>query len=58
MATALEPTSFAVPEVRQTQLLIGGKWQDAVSGKTFATVNPATEETIKTLLTEINFPAA
>ena len=46
MATALEPTSFAVPEVRQTQLLIGGKWQDAVSGKTFATVNPATEESI------------
>jgi aldehyde dehydrogenase (NAD+) len=46
MATALEPTTFALPEVRQTQLLIGGKWQDAVSGKTFATVNPATEETI------------
>lgn len=46
MATALEPTSFAVPEIRQTQMLIGGKWQDAVSGKTFATVNPATEEVI------------
>ena len=46
MATALEPTTFAVPEVRQTQMLIGGNWQDAVSGKTFATVNPATEEVI------------
>ncbi|MBC8352286.1 MAG: aldehyde dehydrogenase family protein [Planctomycetes bacterium] len=46
MATALEPTTFAVPEVRQTQMLIGGKWQDAASGKTFATVNPATEEII------------
>ncbi|MDA1048904.1 MAG: aldehyde dehydrogenase family protein [Planctomycetota bacterium] len=46
MATVLEPTSFAPPKVRQTQLLIGGKWRDAVSGKTFATVNPATEEVI------------
>jgi aldehyde dehydrogenase (NAD+) len=27
-----------------TQLLIGGKFQDARSGKTFATINPATEE--------------
>ncbi|MDD4933850.1 MAG: aldehyde dehydrogenase family protein [Methylacidiphilaceae bacterium] len=27
-------------------LLIGGKWVDAASGKTFATVNPATEETL------------
>jgi acyl-CoA reductase-like NAD-dependent aldehyde dehydrogenase len=27
-----------------TQLLIGGKFQDSRSGKTFATVNPATEE--------------
>lgn len=46
MATALEPTTFAVPEVRQTQMLIGGKWQDSVSGKTFATINPATEQII------------
>ncbi len=29
-----------------TQLLIGGKFQDAQSGKTFPTVNPATEEVI------------
>ncbi|MGD9897387.1 MAG: aldehyde dehydrogenase family protein [Candidatus Methylacidiphilaceae bacterium] len=28
------------------RLLIGGKWVDAASGKTFATVNPATEETL------------
>ena len=27
-----------------TQLLIGGKFRDAQSGKTFATINPATEE--------------
>ncbi len=29
-----------------TQLLIGGRFQDAQSGKTFPTVNPATEEVI------------
>ncbi|HRX82419.1 MAG TPA: aldehyde dehydrogenase family protein, partial [Pirellulaceae bacterium] len=46
MATALEPTTYTLPKIRQTQLLIGGKWQDSVSGKTFATVNPATEEVI------------
>jgi aldehyde dehydrogenase (NAD+) len=27
-----------------TQLLIGGKFKDSISGKTFATINPATEE--------------
>jgi aldehyde dehydrogenase (NAD+) len=34
------------PKVRHTQCLIGGQWQDAASGKTFATMNPATEEEI------------
>jgi aldehyde dehydrogenase (NAD+) len=29
-----------------TQLLIGGKFQDALSGRTFPTINPATEELI------------
>jgi acyl-CoA reductase-like NAD-dependent aldehyde dehydrogenase len=29
-----------------TQLLIGGKFRDAASGKTFPTINPATEEVI------------
>lgn len=29
-----------------TQLLIGGKFQDAQSGRTFPTINPATEEVI------------
>jgi acyl-CoA reductase-like NAD-dependent aldehyde dehydrogenase len=29
-----------------TQLLIGGKFRDAASGKTFPTINPATEEII------------
>ncbi|QOJ15294.1 MAG: aldehyde dehydrogenase family protein [Planctomycetia bacterium] len=29
-----------------TKLLINGEWQDAASGKTFETINPATEEVI------------
>eukprot|EP01006_Ploeotia_vitrea_P009893 TRINITY_DN2491_c0_g1_i1.p1 TRINITY_DN2491_c0_g1~~TRINITY_DN2491_c0_g1_i1.p1 ORF type:complete len:592 (-),score=144.56 TRINITY_DN2491_c0_g1_i1:295-2070(-) len=39
-AQAKVPTKF------QTKLLINGKWVDAVSGKTFATINPATGATI------------
>lgn len=46
MATATEQTTIATPEVRQTKILIGGEWRDAVSGKTFQTINPATEEVI------------
>lgn len=34
------------PQVRQTKLLIDGEWRDSVSGRTFATINPATEEKI------------
>ncbi|MEM6798605.1 MAG: aldehyde dehydrogenase family protein [Planctomycetota bacterium] len=45
MATAPSP-SIARPDVTETQCFIGGKWLDAASGKTFATVNPATEEVI------------
>lgn len=44
MAT-IAPTTRA-PKVRHTQCFIDGKWQDAASGKTFPTINPATEETI------------
>jgi aldehyde dehydrogenase (NAD+) len=48
MATAIAkaPRARTAPKVRQTQLLIDGKWCDARSGKTFATNNPATEEKI------------
>ena len=41
-ASAKAHRSAPVPKVRQTQLLIDGKWVDAKSGKTFATYNPAT----------------
>ncbi|MDX1970345.1 MAG: aldehyde dehydrogenase family protein [Planctomycetaceae bacterium] len=51
-ATAKKPSAnaasatVAAPSVRQTQLLIDGKWVNARSGKTFPTYNPATEEKI------------
>lgn len=34
------------PQIRQTECFIGGHWVPAVSGKTFETINPATEEVI------------
>ncbi|MFM7107471.1 MAG: aldehyde dehydrogenase family protein, partial [Planctomycetaceae bacterium] len=46
MATATAPRKAAKPQIHQTQLLIDGKWTPAKSGKTFDTVNPATEEVI------------
>jgi aldehyde dehydrogenase (NAD+) len=44
MATATQRT--APPKVQHTKCFIGGKWVNAASGKTFDTVNPATEEVI------------
>ncbi|GAB4516492.1 MAG: aldehyde dehydrogenase family protein [Amphiplicatus sp.] len=46
-AAAMLPKSHkgAVP-VRQTRLLIDGAFQDAASGRTFATIDPSTEEVI------------
>src|SRR5579862_7136921 len=49
MATATAPSKAKTvkpPRVKDQPLLIGGKWVDSVSGKTFATTNPATGETI------------
>ncbi len=48
MATATAPKARTVkpPKVKDQPLLIGGKWVDSVSGKTFPTINPATGETI------------
>lgn len=49
MAVATQEKSRAVkpPKVKpQWPMLIGGKWVDSVSGKTFTTTNPATGETI------------
>src|SRR5436190_14219558 len=48
MSTATAPKSRAIkaPVVKDQPLFIGGKWVDSVSGKTFATLNPATGEEI------------
>jgi aldehyde dehydrogenase (NAD+) len=45
MATATKPRR-PTRKSFQTKLLIDGKWRDSVSGKTFETLNPATEEEI------------
>src|SRR5271157_890036 len=45
MAAVTEPRRKAAPSF-QTRLLIDGQFRDSISGKTFATVNPATEEVI------------
>src|SRR3954469_9689926 len=34
------------PQVKDQPLLINGKWQDSVSGKTFETINPSTGKVI------------
>lgn len=39
----------ALPKIKHTQCFIGGRWVDSLSGKTFETVNPATEEVIATV---------
>ena len=52
-ATATAPTrKVQPPKVKDQPMLIGGKWVDSVSGKTFETINlviaPSTEaKTIK-----------
>src|SRR5580704_10785926 len=47
MATVIKSmNSVAEPKIRQTECLIGGRWVPAASGKTFETINPATEEVI------------
>jgi aldehyde dehydrogenase (NAD+) len=46
MKTAAPEASLPNVKVKRTQLLIDGRFCDAVDGKTFATINPATEEKI------------
>jgi len=46
-ATEVTPAAEVGRFLSQSKkLLIGGKWVDAASGKTFATLNPATEEAL------------
>jgi len=44
MATNVE--TIRPPKIRHTECFIDGKWRPSISGKTFTTVNPATEEVI------------
>ncbi|RIK80536.1 MAG: betaine-aldehyde dehydrogenase [Planctomycetota bacterium] len=46
MATVASEPKIARPQIRQTNCFIGGQWIPAASGKTFETINPATEEVI------------
>lgn len=46
MSTAELTAPEVAAKVRRTECFIGGKWVPARSGKTFATLNPATEEEI------------
>src|SRR5689334_4060189 len=48
MSTAVASPKAAAsrPRIHQTQCFIGGQWVPAQSGKTFDTINPATEEVI------------
>ncbi|HXQ96982.1 MAG TPA: aldehyde dehydrogenase family protein, partial [Candidatus Limnocylindrales bacterium] len=41
--------SAAQIQVKPGKLFINGKWVDSASGKSFATTNPATGETLATL---------
>jgi aldehyde dehydrogenase (NAD+) len=38
--------TIAPPKVTNKKMLIGGQWVDSTSGKTFATINPATGDSI------------
>ena len=44
--TTAKQRTIQAPPVSNRKMLIGGKWVDSVSGKTFATLNPATGEVI------------
>jgi len=46
MSTTANAASVNEPRVRQTGILIGDEFRSSVSGKTFQTINPATEEVI------------
>jgi aldehyde dehydrogenase (NAD+) len=46
MSTVLTETQAPEISIKQTKILIGNKWVDSVSGKTFETVNPATGDVL------------
>src|SRR5262252_8972822 len=46
VAAPSKPKGVKVPQVKDQPLLIGGKWLDSVSNKTFPAINPATGQAI------------
>jgi aldehyde dehydrogenase (NAD+) len=46
MSSRAVAKKYAPPKVANQKMFIGGKWVDAVSGKTFPTLNPATGQVI------------
>lgn len=46
MATATKSSKRPAAHSLQTKMLIDGKWRESTSGKTFETINPATEDVI------------
>ncbi|MFQ6097488.1 MAG: aldehyde dehydrogenase family protein [Armatimonadota bacterium] len=45
----MSAATAAEVQIRPGRLLIDGEWRDALSGKTFETLNPATEEVLTTV---------
>ena len=46
MTVDVKPTTHPFLDGRPKRMLIDGKWVEAASGKTFATINPATGEVL------------
>jgi len=46
LSTAPQPNPNPSPDIQHTGIFINNEWQEAASGKTFPTINPATEEVI------------
>jgi aldehyde dehydrogenase (NAD+) len=42
----MSSTKVAAPKIRQTNMFIGGKWQESRGGKRFPTINPVNEEVL------------
>ena len=45
-STASMPKPIESPDIKYTGIFINNEWQESASGKTFPTINPATEEKI------------
>jgi len=46
MSTAARPKPIEKPDIKYTGIFINNEWQESASGKTFPTINPATEDKI------------